>query len=138
VQFEDSCPVILTEQLAECRDFYQRWFGFTVVFEAEWFVLLTCDGSRPVSIAFMHPDHPSTPPAPGAFTGDGMFLTFQVADVRADYERLLAEGLQPALMLRDEPWGQRRFAVVDPAGVWLDIVEQVEPEPGWWDQYLPK
>jgi hypothetical protein len=34
----------------------------------------------PASIAFMHPEHPSAPPSPGAFRGDGMFLTFQVDD----------------------------------------------------------
>jgi hypothetical protein len=25
----------------------------------------------------------------------------------------------------------------DPAGVWIDVVEQIEPVPGWWDRYLP-
>jgi hypothetical protein len=32
--------------------------------------------------------------------------------------------------------GQRRFALRDPAGTWLDIVEQIEPAPGFWDPYL--
>ena len=31
--------------------------------------------------------------------------------------------------LRDEPFGQRRFGLFDPAGVWIDVVEQIEPEP---------
>ena len=25
----------------------------------------------------------------------------------------------------------------DPAGVWIDVVEQIESAPGWWDRYLP-
>ena len=37
--------------------------------------------------------------------------------------------------LTDEPWGQRRFGIRDPAGVWVDVVEQIEPAPGFWDQY---
>ena len=40
------------------------------------------------------------------------------------------------LTLRDEPFGQRRFGLFDPAGVWLDVVEQIEPAAGWWDRYL--
>jgi hypothetical protein len=28
-----------------------------------------------------------------------------------------------------------RFQVRDPAGLVLDIVEQVEPEAGYWDRY---
>ena len=41
-----------------------------------------------------------------------------------------------ALELKDEPLGQRRFAAVDPAGLWVDVVEQTEPAPGWWNEYL--
>lgn len=133
----DSYPVFITERLEECRDFYTSSLGFEVVFEASWFLLLsTGEGGKLISIAFMHPEHPSSPPTPAAYNGNGAFLTLQVVNPDAEYERLLAAGVQPELSLRDEPWGQRRFAVVDPAGVWLDIVEQIEPEPGWWDQYL--
>jgi hypothetical protein len=53
----DSYPVIVTEALRECRDFYVTWFEFEVAF--------------------------------------------------------------------------------DPAGMWVDIVEQIEPQAGWWDPYLP-
>ena len=35
--------------------------------------------------------------------------------------------------LTDEPWGQRRFMTVDPSGILLDVVEQIEPAPGFWD-----
>jgi len=129
----DSYPVVVTERLRECRDFYTRWLGFEVVFEATWFVLVN---SGPVSVAFMHPEHPSSPPEPGAFTGDGAFLTLQVSDARAEYERVLATSLPIALALTDEPWGQRRFGLVDPAGMWVDVVEQIEPEGGWWDAYI--
>ena len=65
-----------------------------------------------------------------------MFLTLQVADARAEHERLVGAGLELGLPLTDEPWGQRRFGVVDPAGMWVDVVEQVEPQAGWWDPYL--
>jgi uncharacterized glyoxalase superfamily protein PhnB len=38
--------------------------------------------------------------------------------------------------LNNEPWGQRRFATTDPNGMWMDVVEQIQPQPGWWDKYL--
>jgi uncharacterized glyoxalase superfamily protein PhnB len=84
----------------------------------------------------MAPDHPSTPPGPAAFSGEGLFLTFQVENAAAEFERLLAAGAPIAYKLTTEAWGQRRFAIKDPAGTWLDIVEQVEPQPGFWDPYL--
>jgi len=136
LQVVDSYPVIVTKALAECRDFYRSFFGFESVFEATWFVLLTSGGDHVVSLAFMHPSHPSAPPSPGPFRGEGAFLTLQVEDAGLEYERVLGLGLRCELPLQEEPWGQRRFGVVDPAGVWVDVVEQIEPEAGWWDPYL--
>jgi catechol 2,3-dioxygenase-like lactoylglutathione lyase family enzyme len=135
VQFQTAYPVVVTDKLRECRDFYCRWFGFSVGFEADWFIWLTTPGDPPVTLAFMHSQHPSSPPSPGAYTGDGVFVTFQVADARGEYERPVTAGLKCDLGLTDEPWGQRRFGVVDPSGMWVDVVEQIEPEGGWWDQY---
>jgi catechol 2,3-dioxygenase-like lactoylglutathione lyase family enzyme len=136
VRIEASYPVIVTERLLECRDFYMRWFDFFVAFEASWFLLLTTAEGPPTTLALMHPDHPSSPPSPAPYAGDGAFITFQVADARAEYERLTAAGFEANLELTDEAWGQRRFGVVDPAGMWVDVVEQIEPAEGWWDRYV--
>ena len=136
MRFTDAYTIVITEKLAECRDFYSRWFGFEVGFEASWIVWMHNEEGVPASIAFMHPEHPSTPPAPGAFHGDGMFLTFQVEDAAAEYSRLTAEGLRCDLELTDEPWGQRRFGVIDPAGVWVDVVQQTQPQAGWWEPFM--
>jgi catechol 2,3-dioxygenase-like lactoylglutathione lyase family enzyme len=129
----DGYPIVITDRLHDCRDFHVKWFGFEVVFEASWIVVLS---GGAVTLAFMHPEHPSSPPTPGPYTGDGMFITFQVADARAEYERVTAAGLRCDIELTEEPWGQRRFGVTDPSGMWVDVVEQIEPESGWWDPYL--
>jgi catechol 2,3-dioxygenase-like lactoylglutathione lyase family enzyme len=127
-------PIIVTPHLVSCRGFYQRWFGLEVVFEATWFVLL--GSGRAATLAFMHPDHPSAPPGPEAFSGKGMCLEFQVADAASEHERFVCGGAAIELSLRDEPFGQRRFGLHDPAGVWIDVVEQIESAAGWWDKYL--
>jgi catechol 2,3-dioxygenase-like lactoylglutathione lyase family enzyme len=135
MQLQSFYPIVVTSQVAECRDFYQRWFRLNVVFEATWFVLLgRPDGAA--SVAFMAPDHPSAPPGPEPFSGKGMCLEFQVADAEAEYQRFVQDGAPLSLALRDEPFGQRRFGLFDPAGVWIDVVEQIEPAAGWWDKYL--
>jgi hypothetical protein len=113
-----------------------RWFGFRVVFEASWFVYLVSAGERSFGLAFMSPDHPSRPPGPESFSGHGMFLTIEVADAAAEFERLQKAGLAIAYPLRDEPWGQRRFGVQDPSGMWVDVIQTIEPKPGFWDRYL--
>jgi uncharacterized glyoxalase superfamily protein PhnB len=136
MQVKNLYSVIVTDKLAECRDFYVRWFDFAVVFEASWFVYLSARGDHVPGVAFMAPHHPSQPPGPERFNGQGMFLTLQVADATAEYARLSAAAAPIAYALHDEPWGQRRFALRDPSGTFVDIVEQIEPAPGFWDPYL--
>ena len=135
MRIQSFYPIIVTPRATECRDFYRSWFGLEVVFEASWFVLLG-PGDGAATVAFMTPDHPSSPPGREPFSGKGMCLEFQVDDAKAEYERLVQGGVLLGLSLRDEPFGQRRFGLFDPAGVWIDVVEQIESEAGWWDKYL--
>jgi uncharacterized glyoxalase superfamily protein PhnB len=135
VELEAAYPVVVTERPAECRDFYTRGLGFEVVFEASWFVYLVASSESQHGIAFMAPDHPSRPPGPEAFNGEGLLLTLQVADAATEFERLRQAGLAIAHPLTDEPWGQRRFGLRDPAGTWVDLVQQIDPEPGFWEPY---
>ena len=137
LRLQDFYPIIVTDKLVECREFYVRFFGLSVGFEASWIVYMTAgDGGR-ASLAFMHPDHPSAPPGPERFSGKGMCLEFQVEDAAAEHERFREDGAPVSYPLRDEPFGQRRFGLFDPAGVWIDVVEQIEPEPEFWERYPP-
>jgi catechol 2,3-dioxygenase-like lactoylglutathione lyase family enzyme len=136
MQVQDAYPIIVTDKVAECRDFYTRRLGFRVAFEASWFVYLASAGARPFGVAFMSADHPSEPPGSETFSGRGMFLTLQVEDAARECDRLREAGMPIAYPLRDEPWGQRRFGLLDPAGTWVDVVQHIDPAPGWWDRYL--
>ena len=136
MQVESAYPVIVTDGIGSCRDFYVRHFGFEVVFESSWFIYLAAAGNPALGIAFMSSDHPSQPPGPEKFNGQGMFFTLQVADASAEFEKVRESGARIAYPLRDEPWGQRRFGLIDPSGTWVDVVQQIEPAAGFWDPYL--
>lgn len=129
-------PIITTPHLKQCREFYTRWLGFDVVFEASWFVYLSAPGNPALGVAFMTPDHPSRPPGPEKFDGKGVLLTVQVDDAGAQFERLRKAGAPISYALKDEAWGQRRFCLVDPSGTLVDVVQQIEPAPGFWDEYM--
>jgi len=132
---QDLYAIVVTDKRAECRDFYVRWFGFRIVFEASWFVYLAAAGAHPFGIAFMAPDHPSQPPGRQVFNGKGLLFTLQVEDVTAEFSRLSTGGAPIVHPLHDEPWGQRRFAVEDPSGTWVDVIQPIEPAPGFWERY---
>lgn len=133
MRFVDRYPIIVTDRLFACRDFWIGRLGFEVTFQSSWFVLLQADGA---SLAFMSPDHPSAPPGPEPFSGKGMCFELQVDDATVAYEACLAQGLTADYALTEEPFGQLRFGFFDPSGLWVDVVEQVESAAGFWDRYM--
>ena len=136
IRVRDLYPLITTPHVFEARDFYVRHFGFTVAFESSWFVYLVgpADGeTRGATLAFMTPDHPSNPPGPEVFDGNGMILTVEVGDATAFHARLVAQGATILYGPVEEDWGQKRFMVRDPSGTMVDVVEQIAPKPGYWE-----
>lgn len=66
----------------------------------------------------------------------GLLLNFEVADVDAEWERLVVRvGLAPPLSPRSEGFGQRHFVVSDPAGVLIDVITPIEPSAEYADQF---
>ena len=137
MNLQDVYPVFITKDLKTCKNFYTKWFGFEIAFESAFFILLTSKGERSFNLGLMREEHPSSPPSIPAMNAQaGAFLTFQTEDAKSDYERLKNAGLMIYYHLKDEPWGQRRFGVLDPNGMYVDIVEQIEPEKGFWERYV--
>ncbi len=135
MRFSDRYPIIVTANKNACRDFWVQHLELEVGFDSDWFVwLTTTDGS--MSIAFMTPEHPSAPPGPEAFSGKGMCFELQVEDAGLEHARFIASGGQIGYPLTDEPFGQRRFGFADPSGLWVDVVQQIEPDAGYWDRYM--
>ncbi|MGH8032980.1 MAG: VOC family protein [Luteimonas sp.] len=124
-------PVIATAAVIEARDFYMKYFGFVVEFDAGWYVQLhgpRDGGGMPLELAFMFPEHDALPPSlRHAFDGKGVFVTIEVEDVDEVYHRLRADGHEILIELRDEAWGQRHFGVRDPTGGMLDVVKLIPP-----------
>ncbi|WP_167148961.1 VOC family protein [Actinomyces sp. ZJ308] len=137
MRLRDRYPIIVTAQKQESRDFWERYLGFRTVFDSIWFTLMTDTGSG-ASIAFMAPDHPSAPPGPDTFTGRGMCFELEVDDAASTHAELTRRGLPVTYPLTDEPFGQRRFGFADPSGLWVDVVEQIEPEAGYWSRYMQR
>jgi len=126
-------PVICTDRVAVSRDFYERLFGFEVTFEADWYVSLR---RGPVELALLDHTHPTLPEAYRVKVA-GLLLNIEVADVDAEWERLVTgEGLAPELSLRSEDFGQRHFIVADPSGVLIDVITPIAPTGEYAGQYV--
>ncbi|MGN9838120.1 VOC family protein [Nonomuraea sp. H19] len=125
--------VICTAKVDESKDFYVRLFGFEVTFEADWYVSLRRGTYELALLDHAHPTLPEAYRRPVA----GLLLNFEVADVDAEWRRLVAgEGLSPELALRDEDFGQRHFIVSDPNGVLIDVITPIAPTGEYAAQYV--
>lgn len=52
-----------------------------------------------------------------------MYLTIEVDDVDKVYIDLKIKGVEIKINIRNEPWGDRHFAIQDPNGIGIDIVK---------------
>lgn len=119
---------IITEKLEETKEFYTNVLGFGVSFENEFYLLMHTP-NKSAELSFLLPNHPSQKPVfQSQFNGKGVYLTIEVEDVDEVYERIKNKGIAIAIEIRDEPWGDRHFAIVDPNGIGIDIVTFTDPK----------
>ena len=119
---------IITEKLAESKAFYTQVLQFGVTFENDFYLLLHTSNQE-AEISFLLPNHPSQQPLfQKPFTQQGVYLTIEVENVDDYYRSLKQQGVPIAIDLREEPWGDRHFAIIDPNGIGIDIVTYSAPE----------
>ena len=114
---------IVTSKLIETKTFYTDILDFGATFENEFYLLLHSP-NKEGEISFLLPNHPSQQPLfRQPFQGQGMYLTIEVDDVDKVYNDLKNKGVEIKIDIRDEPWGDRHFAIQDPNGIGIDIVK---------------
>ncbi len=62
------------------------------------------------------------------FNGEGVFITIEVEDVHLYYKEIKKKGIDLALYIRDEEWGDRHFALIDPNNIGIDFVTYTKQE----------
>ncbi|WP_433543936.1 VOC family protein (plasmid) [Streptomyces sp. CA-294286] len=136
MQLTGFYPVIATARLKDSHAFYTRLLGFETTFEADWYVSLRRPGDSPYELALLDHTHPTLPESHRKPV-EGLILNFEVADVDAEWERLVVrEGLTPLLALRTEDFGQRHFIVAAPDGVLIDVITPTPPTKEYAQQYV--
>lgn len=119
-------PITITSKVSECQAFYQEVFGFSTVFEADWYVQLLHKKSG-VELAFMKPNADNQPQRiHGEYSGNGVIYSFEVENAAVEYERIQKQSSNIFYPLATEEWGQTHFMLTDPAGVVVDVVQQAK------------
>ncbi|MGH1336159.1 MAG: VOC family protein [Aureispira sp.] len=119
---------IITEKLKETKEFYTEVLGFGVSFENEFYLLLHTP-NQSAEISFLKPNHPSQKPVfQSKFNGKGVYLTIEVETVDKVYKQLKDKNIPIEIEIREEPWGDRHFAIKDPNEIGIDIITYTKPE----------
>jgi uncharacterized glyoxalase superfamily protein PhnB len=127
--FSAYYPLLQVKDVAGTAAFYRDIFGFTTIFESDWYMHLRAPNG-PQELAIIAYDH-DTIPSEGRIPTAGLILSFEVEDAAAEAWRFAEKGIRIAQPLRDEVFGQRHFIASDPNGILLDVITPIEPDPAW-------
>ena len=118
------CPLIVVDEIAASRRFYEQLLGQQV--KADYGEDVTFEGFvihlKPHYQALLG-DAAPYPVAKRAHNGE---LYFETDEVEAVYQRLSQAGTEFIHAIREEPWGQRVMRLYDPDGHIVEIGEPME------------
>ena len=103
---------IKSKRLDDSRAFYVDFLGLKVGMDLGWVVTFVSPSNPTAQISVMRDDNPSAL-APN--------VSIEVGDVGEVHARAIERGLQIVYPLTDEPWGIRRFFVLDPNGIIINV-----------------
>jgi catechol 2,3-dioxygenase-like lactoylglutathione lyase family enzyme len=109
-------PDIKSQRLEESRAFYVDFLGLELAMDMG-FVM-----------TFVSPSNPTAQITVVRDEGDSTVLpnvSVEVADVDRMHQRAVERGLEMVYPLTTEPWGVRRFFVVDPNGTILNVLSHL-------------
>jgi uncharacterized glyoxalase superfamily protein PhnB len=105
-------PVLTVTDLPTAIEHYRAALGLDVVMDHGWIATLA-DADRRHQLSLMTRD---------ATAAVNPAVSIEVDDVDAAHREALAAGLEIVHPLTDEPWGVRRFFVVDAAGNVVNVL----------------
>jgi catechol 2,3-dioxygenase-like lactoylglutathione lyase family enzyme len=106
-------PNVQSDRLDESRSFYVELLGLEVAMDMGWIMTLVSSTNPTAQMSILRSDA-TAPVVPQ--------LTVEVADVDAVHAEAVRRRLEIVYPLSDESWGVRRFFVLDPNGVVLNVM----------------
>ena len=106
-------PDIRSRNLPESRAFYVDFLGMELAMDMGFVMTFVSPGNPTAQITVVRDDGGSALQP---------HVSVEVADVDQVHQRAVERGLEIVYPLTDEPWGVRRFFVVDPNGTILNVL----------------
>jgi catechol 2,3-dioxygenase-like lactoylglutathione lyase family enzyme len=124
LRVSSSAVSLTVDDVPASSKFLVTHFGFHERMAADGFASLGRDDA--VDVIFLRRGIEVLPEWLRDRHADGTIVAFVVDDLAGEERRLRDEGVEIALPIRAEPWGERLFMVTDPNGVVYELVEWVQ------------
>jgi catechol 2,3-dioxygenase-like lactoylglutathione lyase family enzyme len=110
-------PDIHASDIGASRAFYGDFLGFEVAMDLGWIVTFAAPANPNAQVTLLRKADLAEPQPD---------ISIEVEDVDAVHAQAAARGLQIVHPLTDESWGVRRFFVLDPNGLVINILSHRE------------
>ena len=115
---------IYTQKVRESKEFYCQHFNFKVKFEMSGYVIIQHREHTAYELLFCVPNSPFVNKIFQAeFHSKGMIFQMEVENVVSEYERIRQSDIPVIIGLVSEPVNGEHFTIIDPNGIYIDIVE---------------
>lgn len=116
-------PNVVSDEFSTSSDFYGSMFDMTVSVELDgWYLQLMAESDPRLNVGFLTPNHRLVGDGAAPATPSSVVVTVHVDDVDEAYARAQSLDAEIVVAIRNEDYGQRRFVVVDPNGVLLNVM----------------
>ena len=122
---------VLCDEPREAADWFVEHLGLELGVDIGWYASTRHPQHTNVSLDFLARGHASLPEGLRGRAVAGTLVAFLVPDVEEEERRLREAGVEIVLPLSREPWGQYRFQVAGPQGLFVEILQLVDPDPQW-------
>jgi len=126
-------PVLMTDEVKKCTDFFIKYFDFKLTFQMDWYISLIDENNN--ELAFIDYKHESIPNA-YKLPNSGLLLNFEVGNVDDVYNRLKQDlGTKIIYDIKSEDFGQRHFILSAPGNILVDVIQVISPSKEYEDNY---
>ncbi|GLW32148.1 VOC family protein [Actinoplanes regularis] len=129
MRIKSSVVCLTVDDVPTSSKFLADHFGYVEQMSAPGFASLAREDGG-VDVVFHARGLEVLPPELREVPVAGTIVAFVVDDLDAEQDRLRAEGVEPSLPIREEPWGERLLLVTDPNGVVYELAEWAEAPSG--------
>lgn len=109
-------PNIYSIDIEKSRQFYIDFLDMELVMDMEWILTFASKDNPGSQISILQFNEK------GKLDNSATFLSIEVSDIDALYERAKNLKCEIVYPITDEPWGVRRFFVKDPNGATINLL----------------